>query len=81
MKFYFKVLLPYLLMLFLNFYVFKFSFIGMTAPHDWSFMVGVLFIAAIIVADVIFIVSRFKKTVVAEPTTPSVEPTEDTPHE
>jgi hypothetical protein len=31
MKFYFRVLLPYLLMLFLNFYVFKFSLFNIPA--------------------------------------------------
>ena len=42
MKFYFKTLLPYFLMLVLNYYVVKYSFIGMTAPYDWSFAAGIL---------------------------------------
>ena len=64
MKFYFKTLIPYFLMLVLNYYVVKYAFIGMTAPHDWSFAVGLLALGALTVADVKFIqreIHRFSR--------------------
>lgn len=63
MRFYFKTLLPYFLMLFVNYYVVKYSFIGMTAPYDWSFAAGLLALGALLVADVKFVISRVKKIV------------------
>lgn len=75
MKFYFKTLLPYFLMLFLNYFVVKYAFIGMTAPYDWSFMVGLLALGALVVADVKFVISRVKKLLAATNTTE--EPHED----
>lgn len=64
MKFYFKTLLPYLLMLFVNFYVIKFAFEGMTAPYDLTFIAGILALTALAVADGYFIWSRLKKMIV-----------------
>lgn len=61
MRFYFKTLLPYFLMLFLNYYVVKYAFIGMTAPYDWSFAAGLLALGALVVADVKLVISRVKK--------------------
>jgi hypothetical protein len=76
MKFYFKTMLPYFLMLVLNYYVVKYSFIGMTAPYDWSFAAGLLAIMAIAVADVKFVISRVKKI-----TSSLATPTQEETHE
>ena len=76
MKFYFKTLLPYFLMLVLNYYVVKYSFIGMTAPYDWSFAAGILALMALVAADVKFIISRVKKIASS-----LVDPTKEETHE
>jgi hypothetical protein len=75
MKFYFKTLLPYILMLFANFYVVKYAFKGMTYPNDLTYMGGFLAIAAIAVADGIFIVRKLKKLIVVHTPPPDDDPT------
>lgn len=62
MKFFFKTLLPYIFMFFVNVYGFRYAFMGMTAPHDVTFIGGVLLIATLLVLDVVFTkwqISRF----------------------
>ena len=62
MRFYFKLLLPYFFMLVVNYYIVKYAFLGMTAPHDWSFAAGLLSLMVLVIADFEFILSRVKKT-------------------
>lgn len=63
MKLYFKTVLPYLLMLFANYFVIKYAFKAMTAPHDLTFVLGVLALGALGVADLTFVVSQVKKII------------------
>jgi len=72
-KFYFKTLLPYFIMLFLNFYAVKYGFEGMTAPHDVTFMGGLLLLGAIVVVDVKFILWQYKKIFATQPATSKEE--------
>ena len=61
MKFFFKTLLPYIFMLVLNMYAIRYAFMGMTAPHDVTFIGGVVLLAALFVGDVVFIKWQIKR--------------------
>jgi multisubunit Na+/H+ antiporter MnhB subunit len=63
MKFFFKTLLPFIIMFFVNMYAIRYAFEGMTAPHDLTFIGGVVLLAALVVGDVTFIIWRIKRAI------------------
>lgn len=68
----YRIALLYLVMLFVNYFVIKVCFMGMTAPNDFSFMGGVLFLVLLVIFDVRFVLWRVKKAM------PQVEGKENT---
>lgn len=63
MKFFFKTLLPYIILFFVNMYGVRYAFEGMTAPHDLTFIGGIVLLAFLAVVDVSFIRWQIKRII------------------
>jgi hypothetical protein len=73
MKFFFRNVLPFLLLLFLNFFVVKYAFVGMTMANDLTFMLGVISLVVLVSYDGYFIATKIGSIFSRPPT--SISPT------